>query len=143
MNETLEDIQRFYGSALANFDGDASPFHSAEDRLLPLLETQYRDKPTEKKKPQAAIIVGALRSTCRTWLDRLLLLFACGNGRASCMRCVSNPASWWFPTRKTAERFTFRVSAIRLPKIPKNSSLRPVSIPNMRICNWLPYLFAR
>ncbi len=59
MNETLEDIQRFYGSALANFDGDASPFHSAEDRLLPLLETQYRDKPTEKKKPQAAIIVGA------------------------------------------------------------------------------------
>lgn len=60
MNETLEDIQRFYGSALANFDGDATPFHSAEERLQPLLETQYRNKPSEKKKPQAAMIIGAI-----------------------------------------------------------------------------------
>jgi OOP family OmpA-OmpF porin len=60
MNETLEDIQRFYGSALANFDGDAAPFHSAEDRLLPLLETQYRNKAAGKQKPRAAIIAGAI-----------------------------------------------------------------------------------
>jgi outer membrane protein OmpA-like peptidoglycan-associated protein len=60
MNETLEHVERFYGNALAKFDGDASPFHSAEERLLPLLETHYRDKPPEKKKLQTAIILGSL-----------------------------------------------------------------------------------
>ena len=33
MDEALEDIQRFYGSALANFKGDAGPFRTAEDRI--------------------------------------------------------------------------------------------------------------
>jgi outer membrane protein OmpA-like peptidoglycan-associated protein len=56
MDEALEDIQRFYGSALANFKGDAAPFRSAEDRIAKLLETQYREKPAEKRKPRAAII---------------------------------------------------------------------------------------
>jgi outer membrane protein OmpA-like peptidoglycan-associated protein len=69
MDETLEDIQRFYSSALANFKGDAAPFRSAEDRLARLLETQYREKPVEKKKPRAAIIAGAVA---------LLLLLAWG-----------------------------------------------------------------
>jgi outer membrane protein OmpA-like peptidoglycan-associated protein len=60
MDEALEDIQRFYGSALANFKGDAAPFRSAEERIAKLLETQYREKPAEKQKPRAAIIAGAV-----------------------------------------------------------------------------------
>ncbi len=60
MDEALEDIQRFYSSALANFKGDAAPFRRAEERLTKLLETQYRQKPTEKKRPRAAIVAGAV-----------------------------------------------------------------------------------
>jgi outer membrane protein OmpA-like peptidoglycan-associated protein len=60
MDEALEEIQRFYGSALINFKGDATPFRSAEDRLARLLETQYREKPAEKKGPRAAIVAGAV-----------------------------------------------------------------------------------
>ncbi|MGA7917152.1 MAG: OmpA family protein [Candidatus Acidiferrales bacterium] len=60
MDEALEDIQRFYSSALANFKGDAAPFRSAEDRLAKLLETQYREKPAEKQRPRAAIVAGAV-----------------------------------------------------------------------------------
>ncbi|MFZ0884505.1 MAG: OmpA family protein [Candidatus Acidiferrales bacterium] len=60
MDEVLEDIQRFYGSALANFKGDAAPFRSAEDRIAKLLETQYREKAVEKKKPRAAIIAASV-----------------------------------------------------------------------------------
>lgn len=58
MDEALEDIQRFYSSALANFTGDAAPFRTAEDRIAKLLETQYREKPADKQKPRAAIIAG-------------------------------------------------------------------------------------
>ncbi|MGA8678046.1 MAG: OmpA family protein, partial [Candidatus Acidiferrales bacterium] len=60
MDEALENIQRFYGSALANFKGDAAPFRSAEDRIAKLLETQYREKPAEKQKPRAAIIAASV-----------------------------------------------------------------------------------
>ena len=60
MDEALEDIQRFYGSALANFKGDAAPFRAAEDRIAKLLETQYREKPAEKQKPRAAIITASV-----------------------------------------------------------------------------------
>ena len=60
MDEALEDVQRFYSSALANFKGDAAPFRSAEDRLAKLLETQYREKPVEKKRPRAAMVAGAV-----------------------------------------------------------------------------------
>jgi outer membrane protein OmpA-like peptidoglycan-associated protein len=60
MDEKLEEIQRFYSSALANFKGDASPFRGAEDRLMPLLETQYREKTAERQKPRAAIAAGAV-----------------------------------------------------------------------------------
>ncbi|MGA9887548.1 MAG: OmpA family protein [Candidatus Acidiferrales bacterium] len=68
MDEALEDIQRFYGSALANFKGDAAPFRSAEDRIAKLLETQYREKPAEKQKPRAAIIAGAVAAAILlTW----------------------------------------------------------------------------
>ena len=68
MDETLEDIQRFYGSALANFKGDAAPFRSAEDRIAKLLETQYREKPVDKKKPRAAMIAGAVAAAILlTW----------------------------------------------------------------------------
>ncbi|MFZ0523072.1 MAG: OmpA family protein [Candidatus Acidiferrales bacterium] len=63
MDEVLEDIQRFYGSALANFKGDAAPFRSAEDRIAKLLETHYREKPVEKKKPRAAIIAASVVAT--------------------------------------------------------------------------------
>ncbi len=68
MDEALEDIHRFYGSALANFKGDAAPFRSAEDRIAKLLETQYREKPADKKKPRAAIIAGAVAAAILlTW----------------------------------------------------------------------------
>ncbi|MGA7855367.1 MAG: OmpA family protein [Candidatus Acidiferrales bacterium] len=68
MDEALEDIQRFYSSALANFKGDAAPFRSAEDRIAKLLETQYREKPAEKQKPRAAIIAGAVAAAILlTW----------------------------------------------------------------------------
>ncbi|MGC2664203.1 MAG: OmpA family protein [Candidatus Acidiferrales bacterium] len=68
MDEALENIQRFYGSALANFKGDAAPFRSAEDRIAKLLETQYREKPAEKQKPRAAIIAGAVAAAILlTW----------------------------------------------------------------------------
>ncbi|MFY9803216.1 MAG: OmpA family protein [Candidatus Acidiferrales bacterium] len=60
MDEALEDIQRFYGSALANFKGDAAPFRAAEDRLARLLETQYREKPAENNRPRAAMVAGAV-----------------------------------------------------------------------------------
>ncbi len=60
MNETLEDIQRHYSSALANFKGDAGPFRAADERLSKLLETRYRQAPAEKKKPRTALIVGGI-----------------------------------------------------------------------------------
>jgi outer membrane protein OmpA-like peptidoglycan-associated protein len=60
MNETLEDIQRHYSSALANFKGDAGPFRAADERLSKLLETRYRQAPAEKKKPRTALILGGI-----------------------------------------------------------------------------------
>lgn len=60
MNEVLEDIQRYFSSALANFKGDAAPFRAADERLAKLLETRYREAPTEKKKPRALMIVGGI-----------------------------------------------------------------------------------
>src|ERR1700723_356569 len=60
MNETLEDIQRHYSSALANFKGDAGPFRAADERLSKLLETRYRQAPAEKKKPRTLMIVGGV-----------------------------------------------------------------------------------
>jgi outer membrane protein OmpA-like peptidoglycan-associated protein len=60
MNEVLEDIQRYFSSALANFKGDAGPFRAADERLAKLLETRYREAPAEKKKPRALMIVGGI-----------------------------------------------------------------------------------
>jgi outer membrane protein OmpA-like peptidoglycan-associated protein len=60
MNETLEEIQRHYSSALAHFTGDPSPFRAAEPQIAHLLETQYREKPPDRKRPRAAIIAGAI-----------------------------------------------------------------------------------
>jgi outer membrane protein OmpA-like peptidoglycan-associated protein len=60
MNEVLEDIQRYFSSALANFKGDAGPFRAADERLARLLETRFREAPAEKKKPRALMIVGGV-----------------------------------------------------------------------------------
>ena len=60
MNEALEEIQRLYSTALINFNGDANPFRAAEAPLARLLETQYREKPVDKKRPRAALIAGAV-----------------------------------------------------------------------------------
>src|ERR1700723_1109327 len=60
MNEVLEDIQRYFSSALANFKGDAGPFRAADERLSKLLETRFREAPAEKKKPRALMIVGGV-----------------------------------------------------------------------------------
>jgi outer membrane protein OmpA-like peptidoglycan-associated protein len=60
MEETLEEVQRLYSSALVNFKGDPGPFRAAESQIARLLETQYREKPTDKRRPRAAIIAGAV-----------------------------------------------------------------------------------
>src|SRR5271169_529689 len=60
MQETLEEVQRLYSSALINFKGDSAPFRAAESQIARLLETQYREKPADKKRPRAAIIAGAI-----------------------------------------------------------------------------------
>jgi outer membrane protein OmpA-like peptidoglycan-associated protein len=60
MNEVLEDIQRYFSSALANFKGDAGPFRAADEKLSKLLETRYRESPVEKKKPRTVLIVGGI-----------------------------------------------------------------------------------
>jgi OOP family OmpA-OmpF porin len=60
MNETLEEIQRHYSSALAHFTGDPGPFRAAETQIARLLETQYREKPPETRRPRAAMIAGAI-----------------------------------------------------------------------------------
>src|ERR1700733_3751194 len=60
MNETLEEIQRHYSSALAHFTGDPGPFRTAEPQIARLLATQYREKPPEMRRPRAAMIVGAI-----------------------------------------------------------------------------------
>jgi len=54
MKEALEEIQRHYSSGLENFRGDAAPFRSADELLLPLLATQHRE-PAGVKKPRAAL----------------------------------------------------------------------------------------
>jgi OOP family OmpA-OmpF porin len=60
MEETLEEVQRLYSSALVNFKGDPGPFRAAESQIARLLETQYREKPADRKRPRAAIIAGAV-----------------------------------------------------------------------------------
>jgi outer membrane protein OmpA-like peptidoglycan-associated protein len=60
MNETLEEIQRHYSSALAHFTGDPGPFRAAEPQIARLLETQYREKPPDTRRPRAAMIAGAI-----------------------------------------------------------------------------------
>jgi len=60
MNEVLEDIQRYFSSALANFTGDAGPFRAADERLSRLLETRYREAPGKKKRPRALMIAGGI-----------------------------------------------------------------------------------
>jgi len=60
MNEVLEDIQRYFSSALANFKGDAGPFRAADERLSKLLETRYKEAPEEKKKPRALLITAGI-----------------------------------------------------------------------------------
>src|SRR5580692_5225936 len=60
MQEALEEVQRLYSSALVNFKGDPGPFRAAESQIARLLETQYREKPADKRRPRAAIIAGAV-----------------------------------------------------------------------------------
>lgn len=60
MQETLEEVQRLYSSGLVAFKGDPGPFRAAESQIARLLETQYREKPADKKRPRAAIIAGAI-----------------------------------------------------------------------------------
>jgi outer membrane protein OmpA-like peptidoglycan-associated protein len=60
MQETLEEVQRQYSTALVNFKGDPGPFRPAESQIARLLETQYREKPADRKRPRAAIIAGAI-----------------------------------------------------------------------------------
>src|SRR5580693_7944433 len=60
MSETLENIQRHFGTKLAQFKGDAAPFRVVDEKLLPLLETHYKHSEEDKKKPIAAIVVGAV-----------------------------------------------------------------------------------
>jgi outer membrane protein OmpA-like peptidoglycan-associated protein len=60
MQETLEEVQRLYSSALVNFKGDPGPFRAAESQIARLLETQYREKPADRKRPRAAIVAGAI-----------------------------------------------------------------------------------
>src|ERR1700723_1411651 len=60
MQETLEEVQRLYSSALVNFKGDPGPFRPAESQIARLLETQYREKPADRKRPRAAMIAGAI-----------------------------------------------------------------------------------
>ena len=60
MQETLEEVQRLYSSALVNFKGDPGPFRAAESQIARLLETQYREKPPDRRRPRAAIIAGAI-----------------------------------------------------------------------------------
>jgi outer membrane protein OmpA-like peptidoglycan-associated protein len=59
MKEALEEIQRLYSSGLANFKGDAAPFHAADELLSRLLATQHRE-PVAAKKPRAALATIAI-----------------------------------------------------------------------------------
>jgi outer membrane protein OmpA-like peptidoglycan-associated protein len=59
MKEALEEIQRHYSSGLANFKGDASPFHSADEVLSRLLATQHRER-VAARKPRAALATLAI-----------------------------------------------------------------------------------
>src|SRR5271156_6537953 len=59
MKEALEEIQRLYSSGLANFKGDAAPFHAADEPLSRLLATQHRE-PVAAKKPRAALAAIAI-----------------------------------------------------------------------------------
>ena len=43
-----------------NFTGDPGPFRAAESQIARLLETQYREKPPETRRPRAAIVAGAI-----------------------------------------------------------------------------------
>jgi len=54
-----EALQRLYSSGLANFKGDAAPFHAADELLLPLLAAQHRE-PVAAKKPRAAFAALAI-----------------------------------------------------------------------------------
>jgi outer membrane protein OmpA-like peptidoglycan-associated protein len=59
MKEALEEIQRLYSSGLANFKGDAAPFHAADELLSRLLATQHRET-VAAKKPRAALATIAI-----------------------------------------------------------------------------------
>jgi outer membrane protein OmpA-like peptidoglycan-associated protein len=59
LKETLEAIERDFGSALDHFDGDAVPFRAADGQLQNLLVTHYREK-REARKPRMAIAAGVL-----------------------------------------------------------------------------------
>jgi OOP family OmpA-OmpF porin len=59
MKEALEEIQRHYSSGLANFKGDSSPFHSADEVLSRLLATQHRER-VAARKPRAALATLAI-----------------------------------------------------------------------------------
>jgi len=60
MKEALEEIQQQYSSALENFQGDAGPFHTVDDRLSRLLTAQLKEKQGAAKKPVAAIVAGSV-----------------------------------------------------------------------------------
>src|ERR1700683_235005 len=59
MEEALEEIQQRYSSGLANFKGDAAPFHAADALLSRLLATPHRER-VAAKKPRAALATIAI-----------------------------------------------------------------------------------
>jgi outer membrane protein OmpA-like peptidoglycan-associated protein len=59
LKETLEAVERDFGSALDHFQGDAAPLRAADGRLQSLLVTHYREK-REARKPRMAIATGVL-----------------------------------------------------------------------------------
>jgi outer membrane protein OmpA-like peptidoglycan-associated protein len=61
LKEALEGAQQQFASALDKFQGDASPFRAAGERLGHLLETRYREKESgAKKSPRAAIAASVI-----------------------------------------------------------------------------------
>lgn len=61
MRHVLEEIHARYGAVLERFDGDAAPFRTTEELLVPLLEKGVREtEPSAKeKKPRAVMALAA------------------------------------------------------------------------------------
>ena len=69
MQETLEEIQRLYSSALVNFKGDPRPVPRGRNHIAQPARNAVSRKTRGTKTPRAAIIAGAVaaRSCCYRW----------------------------------------------------------------------------